>query len=124
MVVFVDTSTAKDALVADLKKNPNVDTDSIQGAKLETIKESFRNAPPTEFVGKVLESVGKVKDPAEKARLEEEIVRLFVNVLPESSFAKSLVARKGTPGYIGSSVQAFKTKGFFLGRQGHTTTKR
>jgi len=117
VVVFVDTSTAKDALVADLKKNPNVDKDSVQGAKLETIKESFRKAPPTEFVGKVLESVGKVKDPAEKARLEEEIVRLFVHVLPESSFAKSLVARKGTPGYIGSSVQAFKTKGFSIGRQ-------
>jgi hypothetical protein len=117
VVVFVDTSTAKDALVAELEKNPNVDTDSIQGAKLETIKESFRKAPPTEFVGKVLESVGKVKDPAEKARLEEEIVRLFVHVLPESSFAKSLVARKGTPGYIGSSVQAFKTKGFAIGRQ-------
>jgi len=117
VVVFVDTSTAKDALIAELEKNPNVDTNSIQGAKLETIKESFRKAPPTEFVGKVLESVGKVKDPAEKARLEEEIVRLFVHVLPESSFAKSLVARKGTPGYIGSSVQAFKTKGFSIGRQ-------
>ncbi len=117
VVVFVDTSTAKDALIADLKKNPNVDTDSIQGDKIDAIKKSFRSAPPTEFVGKVLESVGKVKDPAEKARLEEEIVRLFVHVLPESSFAKSLVARKGTPGYIGSSVQAFKTKGFSIGRQ-------
>ena len=40
-----------------------------------------------------------------------------MHVLPESSFAKSLVARKGTPGYIGSSVQAFKTKGFSIGRQ-------
>jgi len=117
VVVFVDTSTAKDALIAELKKNPNVDTDSIQGDKIEAIKKSFRSAPPTEFVGKVLESVGKVKDPAEKERLEEEIVRLFVHVLPESSFARSLVARKGTPGYIGSSVQAFKTKGFSIGRQ-------
>ena len=28
MVVFVDTSTAMDALIADLKKNPNVDTET------------------------------------------------------------------------------------------------
>ena len=118
VVIFVDTSTAKDDLMADLAKDPNIDPDSIKGDRIEEIKKKFyRGAPPTEFVGKVLESVGKVKDPAEKARLEEEIVRLFVHVLPESSFAKSLVAREGTPGYIGSSVQAFKTKGFSIGRQ-------
>ena len=117
VVVFVDTKPAMEKLIADLKNNSNVDKDSVEGGKLDQIKTSYRSAPPTEFVGKVLKSVNNVKDPAEKARLEEEIVRLFVHVLPESSFAKSLVARKGTPGYIGSSVQAFKTKGFSIGRQ-------
>jgi hypothetical protein len=117
VVVFVDTSDAAQRFVARLNKDSRVIEGSAKGGKIEEINKFFREAPPTEFVGQVLEAVGKVKDPAEKARLEEEVVRLFVNVLPESSFARSLIKREGVPGFIGSSVQAFKTKGFSIGRQ-------
>jgi hypothetical protein len=42
---------------------------------------------------------------------------LFVDALPENSFAKSLQKRKGTPGYIKDAIYAMKTKGYDLGRQ-------
>ena len=44
-------------------------------------------------------------------------MRLFVNSLPETSFAKSLQKRKGTPGYMQDSVYALKEKGASLASQ-------
>jgi len=52
-----------------------------------------------------------------KEDVQAEILRLFVDALPENSFAKSLQKRKGTPGYIDDPIYAMKTKGYDLGRQ-------
>tara|TARA_B110000858_G_scaffold196195_1_gene254389 strand:- start:602 stop:3922 length:3321 start_codon:yes stop_codon:yes gene_type:complete len=52
--------------------------------------------------------------------VKDQILKLFLNSLPETSFAKSLQKRKGTPGYMQDSVYALKTKGYSLASQ---TTK-
>ena len=49
--------------------------------------------------------------------VKDQIMRLFVNSLPETSFAKSLQKRKGTPGYMQDSVYALKEKGASLASQ-------
>jgi hypothetical protein len=49
--------------------------------------------------------------------VQAEIMRLFVEALPETSFAKSLQRRKGTAGYNEDAIFALKTKAFDLGRQ-------
>ena len=49
--------------------------------------------------------------------VKDQILKLFINSLPETSFARSLQKRKGTPGYMQDSVYALKTKGYTLASQ-------
>ena len=57
-------------------------------------------------------------DAATAQSIQQEITRLFVDALPETSFAKSLQKRKNTKGYIEDSLEALRLKGYSLGRQG------
>jgi len=57
-------------------------------------------------------------DAATASSIQQEITRLFVDALPETSFAKSLQRRKNTRGYIEDSLEALRVKGYSLGRQG------
>ena len=57
-------------------------------------------------------------DAATAQSIQEEITRLFVDALPETSFAKSLQRRKNTRGYMEDSLEALRVKGYSLGRQG------
>jgi hypothetical protein len=57
-------------------------------------------------------------DAATADSIQQEITKLFVSALPETSFAKSLQRRKNTRGYMEDSVDALRVKGYSLGRQG------
>jgi len=57
-------------------------------------------------------------DAATSDSIQQEITKLFVSALPETSFAKSLQRRKNTRGYMEDSVNALRVKGYNLGRQG------
>jgi len=49
--------------------------------------------------------------------VQREIVQLFIDTLPETSFAKSFQKRKGFEGFIEDSLAAFRIKSYDLGRQ-------
>ena len=49
--------------------------------------------------------------------VKDQVLKLFINSLPETSFARSLQKRKGTPGYMQDSVYALKTKGYAIASQ-------
>lgn len=77
-------------------------------------KTSYENAPSGSFVSSILGIMEANKvDP----EVQEQITRLFIEYLPESSFAKSLLRRKGTAGYDVDAVEAARTKAFDLARQ-------
>ena len=57
-------------------------------------------------------------DEATAKSIQQEITKLFVDALPETSFAKSLQRRKNTRGYMEDSLEALRVKGYSLGRQG------
>jgi hypothetical protein len=101
----------RDRVVESLRKNPDVDQDSINVIDGDFKTQDFRNAPSTSFVGDVLKTLSG------NSEAQAMVMRLFIDALPESSFAKSLQKRKGTPGYMKDAVYAIKTKGFDLGRQ-------
>ncbi|MAK41327.1 MAG: hypothetical protein CL997_01385 [Euryarchaeota archaeon] len=70
----------------------------------------------------VFTEIGKLDttDPkqAEQVKnLEESISSLFIDLLPETSFAKQLQLRKNVPGYIADSKFALQTKGRAIGIQ-------
>ena len=75
------------------------------------------NAPPTSFVRQVMEIIdqSKLGDTKTKA-LKESVGELFINALPETSYAKSLQRRTGNPGHGKNMLEAFRIKGFNLGR--------
>ena len=109
-----DSKRQRDRVLAELKKDPDVISNTVKGMDGDFKTSDFNNAPSSSFVKQVLDSLSanKVDDT-----VQSEIMRLFIDALPESSFAKSLQRRKGTPGYMQDAVYAMKSKGFDLGRQ-------
>ena len=106
-----ETLAERDRAMADLKKDKTV-KDVEKFVNLSDA--NYAKAPPSSFVGQTLQTLraNKVDD-----KVQAEILRLFVEALPETSFAKSLQRRKGTPGYKEDAIHALKTKAFDLGRQ-------
>ncbi len=117
---LVSTQAEQVTRAEELKENPDVDQTTIQMADTaDKTKEIFRTAPPTSFVGQVMDILNAAQglDKTVKDDLQSDIVQLFINTLPETSFAKSLSRREGVKGYIPDSVFAFNKKGLALGRQ-------
>ena len=117
---LVSTEAEQKARVAELKADPDVNDITIEIAdNANAITNNFKNAPPTSFVGEVMDILNSAKglDKTLKDDLQTDIVQLFINTLPETSFAKSLQKREGVKGYIPDSVYALNKKGFALGRQ-------
>ena len=115
-----ETLAERDRAIKDLKEDKAV-TNIDKFVNIAQAK--FKNAPPTSFVGetmRVLEANIKGKSAKERQAAEAaktEIMRLFIESLPETSFAKSLQRRKGTPGYKEDAINALRTKAYDLGRQ-------
>ncbi len=109
-----DSKAQRDRVYNELLKDSDVVTKTVNRMDGDFSSADFNNAPSSSFVKQVLDSLSanKVDDT-----VQSEIMRLFIDALPESSFAKSLQRRKGTPGYMQDAVYAMKSKGFDLGRQ-------
>ena len=108
-----ETSYARDQSIKELKADPKAKADDIQKfANANQI--NYRKAPATSFVNGVLRTLEANKVDAE---VTEEVMRLFLNTLPETSFAQSFRRRKGTLGFQHDAIGALRTKTFSLSRQ-------
>ena len=75
---------------------------------------TYDQPAPGRFIAQVLNVLNVSKtDPVVK----EQVMRLFLESLPESSFAKALLKRKKTPGFDVDAVEAARTKAYDLARQ-------
>ena len=75
---------------------------------------NYRNAPPTSFVNGVLQTLEVNQVNPE---VTEEVMRLFLSTLPETSFAQAFRARKGTLGFKRDAVRALRQKTLSISRQ-------
>ena len=75
---------------------------------------NYRNAPSSSFVGRVL-NVLEANDI--KGDAQNEIVRMYLDALPENSFAQSFRNRKNTLGFERDAIRAFSTKPYAIARQ-------
>ena len=75
---------------------------------------NYKLAPPTSFVGSTLKVLDAYKVAPE---VTKEIMELFLNALPESSFAQGFRKRKGTPGFKKDAIEALRMKTFSISRQ-------
>jgi len=108
-----ETNYARDQAIKELKADPSAKADDIQKfANANQI--NYRRAPATSFVNGVLRTLEANKVNAD---VTEEVMRLFLNTLPETSFAQSFRRRKGTLGFQHDAVGALRMKTFSLSRQ-------
>ena len=111
VAVTFNSERAAERHVKDMIANDEVVTDSIEMYDtMDKAVAGYIQAPPTGFVANVLDIV-KDKD------MKQEIVRMFINTLPETSYAKFLQKRANRVGFNPDSLKAFKEKGFSLSRQ-------
>ena len=108
------TKREMERVKAELEQDSEVETDSIE-ADLDIGKATmYNNAPPDSFAGKTLKLL---KEGGADSELQDAFMRMYMDHLPETSFAQSLRRRQGTLGYEGNSLTALRTKGFDLARQ-------
>jgi len=126
-----ESPSARKTFVAQLmkdNKNKGADGYGSGGVKVSTINEYQnaaaliknigKDAPATAFVGQVLATLQANKVDAD---VQNEFMELFLNALPESSFAKSLSRRgnegAGTTGFIQDAQDAFRQKAYNMSAQ-------
>ena len=106
------TERERDLAAAEVKKDDRfTGVDTYDGDATLT---DYKKAIDGSFVADTLRtlSVNGV-DP----KVQEQVMRLFIDALPETSFAKSMQKRKGTPGYKQDAVYALKSKAYDLAGQ-------
>ena len=107
------TSVERDRAIRELKADPNVEVQSVQKSS-PTGKRDYKSAPPTSFVN----SVFKVLDANQiDPTVVDEIMRVFLDTLPESSFAQSFRARMGTLGAMHNASEVFYSKSMSMAHQ-------
>lgn len=104
-----ETNLQRDNAIKALGNNA---TDVQKFANMREV--NYRKAPPTSFVNSVLRTLETNKVDV---GVTEEVMQLFLNTLPETSFAQAFRHRKGTAGYDTDALRALRTKAFSMSRQ-------
>ena len=83
---------------------------------------SYKNVPPTAFVHNVLKVMevnrpGKAEEAANFDLAMEQVLRMFLTTLPETSFAKAFHRREGISGYNRDAIRALREKSYSMSRQ-------
>jgi hypothetical protein len=112
------TDAERKRAIAALATMPEVEKDAagnpVYDATPRLSMNTFRRAPDGSFVRGVLTLLDQanVDDPT-----KERFMAMVIELMPESSFAKSLQRREGFPGFETDPVEAFRIKAFQTARQ-------
>jgi len=105
-----ETDRERERFIAALEKGGATQVQKF--AKLSEM--NYRNTPPSSFVNSILKVMDANRVPTEA---REQVLRLFLQTLPESSFAQAFQKRKGTLGFNKDSIRAFREKANSMSRQ-------
>ena len=106
-----ETSVERELAIKELEKEGGVK--NIQRFSSSGVQ-SYKNAPPTSFVNSVLRTLEVNKVNPE---VTDEIMRMFLDTLPESSFAQAFRKRKNTPGFSFDATTAFYKRSMGMAHQ-------
>ena len=112
VVRMFKSETERDRAEAEIKKDNKFENVKTDDGDFKV--KHFENAPSFSFVGKTLDAL---KANEIDSTVQKEIVQLFIDTLPETSFAKSFKKRENIEGFIEDSLDAFRIKAYDLGRQ-------
>jgi hypothetical protein len=114
--LMFETEGARDSAAKEAKNDALTVTGTVESYDGDTTPSSYRSPPAGSFVADILDVISASgKDP--KNEMQEQVMRLFIETLPETSFAKSLQRRKNTLGYIQDARLGMQMKGYDLGAQ-------
>ena len=107
------TSVERDRAIRALKADADVDAKSVTKSS-PTGKRDYKSAPPTSFVNNILRvlEANKVNET-----VTDEVMRVFLETLPESSFAQAFRTRLGTLGFDTDATHVFYTKSISMAHQ-------
>jgi hypothetical protein len=105
-----ESERERDRFIAAIEKGGATQVQKF--AKLSEM--NYRNTPASSFVNGVLKVMDANRVPAEA---REQVLRLFLQTLPESSFAQAFQKRKGTLGFNKDAIRAFREKANSMSRQ-------
>lgn len=109
-----ENSVQRDRAAKELAKESGV---SNIEKTAPTGKRTFRDAPPTSFVNSVLKVLEANKVDKANPEVIDEIMRVFLDTLPESSFAQAFRKRLGTLGEDKDAVNVFYKKSISMAHQ-------
>ena len=106
---------ARKRFIKELVNNPAINKKSIKPYQRLKQVSDLNKAPATSFMSETLKVLDK---NGVDGKVQLEFMNLFLNALPESSFAKSLTRRanegKGKLGFNEDALGAFRTKAYDL----------
>ena len=100
------------ARIEDIESNPDMEVTKSGEGDLDL--SYAQKAPPTSFVNQTLKLL---EGSGVDAKTQEAFMRMVIESLPETSFAKSLQPRENIAGHETDALRAIKIKGFSLGQQ-------
>lgn len=115
--LMFETEGARDSAFRQVEGDKSTVEDTVKSYDGDITPSSYKNAPAGSFVADILDVIATNVDKSKKAEVEQQIMRLFIETLPETSFAKSLQKRENTLGYIQDVRLGMQVKGFDLGAQ-------
>jgi len=110
-VEHYETSVARDRAIKELEAEGGVK--NLQRFKGGSNK-VYRDAPPTSFVNSILRTL---EANSVNPEVTDEIMRTFLETLPESSFAQAFRKRKNTPGFSFNATGAFYSRSMSMAHQ-------
>ena len=117
-----ETYNRRRARLKELDGDPRLRSEPKEYANIKSI--TFGDAPSGSFMRDALDILkanqpkNPTKEEAERyEQQKEQLMRLFIQALPETSFAKSMQKREGYEGYNTDSIEAFRDKAYDLSRQ-------
>jgi hypothetical protein len=116
------TESGRDRFITEESKSNKNATDFQKYSNLNQIR--YNRVPSTSFISDVLKVLQRgAIDPVtgEKIKIAEDkieaVVKLFLDTLPETAFAKSFQKRNKTTGFEKDAIGALRTKMFNTSRQ-------
>ena len=111
-VEHYENSVARERAIKELEADGTAK--NVQRFKSGDSKRTYKDAPSTSFVNSVLRTLDANKvDP----EVTDEIMRTFLNMMPESSFAQAFRKRKNTPGFNFDATATFYTRSMGMAHQ-------
>jgi hypothetical protein len=119
VVRFFETDKQRERAILELSNDPTVINESFSTDDSGSMEQVAKESPPSSFVNALLTALNNNPETSGEAgrALREQVLRTFVNALPQTAIARSLQKRKGTLGYEANSLLALKNRAFEFGRQ-------